>query len=297
VPSAHARATSFSREEPFTVATASATTVIAPAGFGAPGPLAATGNGILYVASGSELYKLTGRRLDVAARAPQEILSAVAVANGTIYLGEATALQAVSPFGAVTTVARLSVGGLGLGPHKALYVVTGNAVERLVGNKLKPVARASQFDGLQGVPVAGLSLGSVDADGAGDLYISASGIGYDLYELTRTGHPRFVSPFRGANGKPAPLTIGPGGIVYGEWQNSIYEADGGGISLFQLFSGGTVPDYGGTFLPAFIAASGATGAPLYADADGGNGFSMDSAIVAIYPKHRVLPLWAQDNAT
>jgi hypothetical protein len=42
----------------------------------------------------------------------------------------------------------------------------------------------------------------VDADGAGDLYISGTGDGYSLYELTKTGHARFVSPFRGANGKP-----------------------------------------------------------------------------------------------
>ncbi len=95
-------------------------------------------------------------------------------------------------------------------------MVTDNAVERFVGNELKPVARAAQFNGLRGVPVSGLELGSADADGAGDLYISASGIGYSLYELTRTGHARFVSPFRGANGKPAPLSIGPGGVVYGE---------------------------------------------------------------------------------
>jgi len=240
-----------------------------------------------------ELYKLNGRRLEAIARTPQEILSAVAVANGTIYLGEANALQAVSPIGVVTTVAHLSVGGLGLGPHGTLYVVTDNAVERFVGNELKPVARAAQFNGLPRVPVGGLELGSVDADGAGDLYISASGIGYSLYELTRTGHARFVSPFRGANGKPAPLSIGPGGVVYGEWQNAVFEADGAGISLFQGFSGGTVPNYGGAFLPAFIAASGVTGAPLYADADGGNGFSMDSAIIAIYPKHRVVSLWAR----
>jgi hypothetical protein len=58
-----------------------------------------------------------------------------------------------------------------------------------------------------------------------------------------------------------------------------------------------VPNYDGTFLPAFIAASGATGAPLYADADGGNGFSMDNAIIAIYSKHRVVPLWAQSSAS
>lgn len=167
----------------------------------------------------------------------------------------------------------------------------------MVGNELKPVVRAAQFNGLKGVPVGGLELGSLDADGAGELYISASGIGYDLYEVTRTGRARFISPFRGANGKPAALSIGPDGLVYGEWQNSVYDADGGGISLFQRFLGGTVPNYDGAFLPAFIAASGATRAPLYADADGGNGFSMDSAIIAIYPKHRVVPLWEQNSAT
>jgi hypothetical protein len=81
----------------------------------------------------------------------------------------------------------------------------------------------------------------------------------------------------------------------GEWQNAIYQVDGGGISLLQGFSGGTVPKYHGTFLPAFIASSGVIGSPLYADADGGNGFSMDSAIIAVYPKHRVLSLWARSS--
>ncbi len=101
VPSAPAGAASLSPEEPATVATVLATTVSAPAGFGAPGPLAVSEGGILYVASDLELYKLNGRRLEAIARAPQEILSAVAVANGTMYLGEADALQAVSPIGVV----------------------------------------------------------------------------------------------------------------------------------------------------------------------------------------------------
>ena len=275
--------------------TASAASLSVPADFGAPGPLAVTRSGTLYVASGSQLYKLSGRHLEAVARASHEIQSAVAVANGTIYLGEASALQAVSPNGAVTTVAQVAVAGLGFGPHGTLDVVTDNALERLVGDKLEPVARAAQFHGLRGVPVGGLDFGNVAADGAGDLYISASGIGFNLYELTRTGHARFISPFRGANGKPAPLTIGPDGVVFGEWQNAIYQADGDGISAFQGFSGGTVPDYHGTFLPAFIAASRVSGSPLYADADGGNGFSMDSAIIAIYPKHRIVSLWTRSS--
>ena len=186
--------------------------------------------------------------------------------------------------------------GLGLSRQRALYVVTDNEVEHFVGDELKPVVRAAQFKGLSGVPPLGsLGLGNVDADGAGDLYISGTGDGYNLYELTKTGHARFVSPFRGANGKPAPLSIGPDGVVYGEWQNAIYQVDGGGISLLQGFSGGTVPKYHGTFLPAFIASSGVIGSPLYADADGGNGFSMDSAIIAVYPKHRVVSLWARSS--
>ena len=56
-----------------------------------------------------------------------------------------------------------------------------------------------------------------------------------------------------------------------------------------------MPKYHGTFLPAFIASSGVIGSPLYADADGANGFSMDSAIIAVYPKHRVVPLWARSS--
>lgn len=205
-----------------------------------------------------------------AARAPEYIDSAVAVANGTaVYLGEAHPLQAVSASGTLSTLGRFSVGGLGLGPHRALYVISHNEVERLAGRDLGPVVSAARFKRLRNVPPLGsLQLGSVDADGKGDLYISAMGIGYDLYELTRSGQARFVSPFRGANGKPAPLSAGPGGVVYGEWQNAIYQARGNGISLFQGFSDGTVPGYGGTFLPAFIAASGTPKAPLYADADG-----------------------------
>lgn len=266
-----------------------------PPGFGAPGPLAVTATGILYVASGSELYKQSGRRLEAVARASHRISSAVAVADGTIYLGEADALQAVSPTGAVTTVAPVAVGGLGLSAHKVLYVATGTTIDRLVGGVLEPIVRASKFNGLPGVGVGGLDLGNVAGDGAGDLYISASGIGFDLYELTSTGHARFVSGFRGANGKPAPLSIGPDGVIYGEWQNAIYQADGRGISLFEDFPTGKVRDYDGAFLPAFIVCSGGRGAPLYADADGGNGFSMDSAIIAIYRNHRIALLWSRPS--
>jgi hypothetical protein len=276
--------------------TASAAAVGMPRGFEAPGPLAVTDSGTLYVASGSQLYKLSGRRFEAFARASSEIQSAVAVANGTVYLGEANVLQAVSPSGAVTTVAHMAVAGLGLSRQRALYVVTDREVGHFDGDELKTLVRAAQFKGLSGVPPLGsLDFGNVDADGAGDLYISGTGDGYNLYELTKTGHARFVSPFRGANGKAAPLSIGPDGVVYGEWQNAIYQVDGGGISLLQGFSGGTVPKYHGTFLPAFIASSGVIGSPLDADADGANGFSMDSAIIAVYPKHRVVPLWARSS--
>jgi len=243
------------------------------------------------VASGSELYKMSGSRLEPFARASTAIGSAVAVANGTIYLGEATRLQAVSESGAVTTVARVQVGGMGLGPKGVLYVVIGNDIEQLVDQRFAVVATAAQFKGLPGVPVGGLGLGSVTADGAGDLYISASGIGFNLYELTKSGRARYISGFRGANGKTAPLSVGPHGVVYGEWQNAIYQADGGGISLYLDFTARTVSDIGGTFLPAFIAAPATTGSPLYAVADGENGWSADSAIVAIYPGHRVTTLW------
>ena len=73
--------------------TASAAAVGMPRGFEAPGPLAVTESGTLYVASGSQLYKLSGRRFEAFARAASEIQSAVAVANGTVYLGESNVLQ------------------------------------------------------------------------------------------------------------------------------------------------------------------------------------------------------------
>ncbi len=111
-------------------------------------------------------------------------------------------LQAVSPSGAVTTVAHMAVAGLGLSRQRALYVVTDSEVGHFDGDELKTLVRAAQFKGLSGVPPLGsLDFGNVDADGAGDLYISGTGDGYNLYELTKTGHARFVSPFRGANGK------------------------------------------------------------------------------------------------
>lgn len=266
----------------------------APRSFGTPGPLAVAPNGALYVASGRELYEMRDERLVPFVSAHRTILSTVAGDGGTVYLGESDALQSVSPSGVVATVARVGVGGLGSGPSGAIYVVVNNAIERLAGHKLVLVAKAAKFNGLSGVPTAvggELGLGSVVADGKGDLYVSGEGVGFNLYELTATGKARFVSPFRGANGKPAPLSVGPQGVVYGEWQNAIYEADGGGILPYQGFQMGTVPEVTGVFLPAFIAASTHVGSPLYADSTGGNGFG-GSGIIAIYRNHHIVTLWS-----
>jgi hypothetical protein len=153
----------------------------APRSFGTPGPLAVTPNGVLYVASGQELYKLVDERLVPFVSAGQTIDSTVAGDGGTIYLGGSDALQSVSPDGAVTTVARLAVGGLGSGPSGAIYVVVNNDIERLVGDKLILVVKATKFDGLSGVPTpvgAELGLGTVVGDGKGDLYVSGEGVGF-----------------------------------------------------------------------------------------------------------------------
>jgi hypothetical protein len=257
------------------VSTAQASSVSVPSTFGLPGPLAETVNGTLYVASGAELYKLVGARLEPFVRASGQIGSAVATETGTVYLGETFGLQAVSPRGTIN-------------------VVVNNEIERLVDDKFSLVVNATRFKGLRDVPsLGGLELGNVAADGAGDLYISAAGDGYDLYELTKAGTARFVSPFRGANGKPAPLSVGPDGVVYGEWQTGIDEMNGGGISAYQDFSTGSVSQISGVFLPAFIAASAKNGYPLYTDAIGEDGFSNYSAIIAIEPNHRVVTLWSE----
>jgi hypothetical protein len=133
--------------------------------------------GTLYVASGQDLYRLTGSRLAPFATVGETIESAVAGANGAIYLGGNRALMSVSPDGKVATIANLQVAGLGSGPTGTIYVVTNSAITRLVGRSLQVVANAARFDGLLGVPSvhgAVLGLGNVAADGKGDLYVSGS---------------------------------------------------------------------------------------------------------------------------
>lgn len=257
-----------------------------------PGPIAVSPSGMLYVASGSTVYKQTSDGFERFAGASGAINSSIVSPAGVLYLGENSRLQAVSPVGVVTTVAHLSVSGLALGPSNSFYVAANDDVFRFAEGKFTIVATPGDFSHLEGVPAAGhLGFGDIAADGTGDLYVSAMGIGYNLYEISHDGHASFVSPFRGGNGKPAVLTSAPNGDVYGAWQTRIYSADGGGITRYDTFKQGSVGDIGGTFLPAFIPASPRIGGPIYADADGENGFAAKSAIIAIYPDKRIATIW------
>jgi hypothetical protein len=276
---------------------ASATSIVVPKGFD-PGPLAVTSNGTLFIASGSNLYEVEGTHLRQFARAAQQIDFAIAGPAGAVYLGEPSEVQAVSQESALSTVVHAEIAGLGSAPNGAIYVVTSNIVggvgdeiEQLVNDKLVLVAKSTAFVGAKWVSSRGIELGNVAADGEDDLYVSGIGEnGYSLYELTKSGQPRFVSQSRGANGKAAPLSIGPDGAIFGEWQQLLYRASGGGISDYADFGDfKTAPLRG--FLPAFVSSSTKVGSPLYADSTSGNGWG-GADIVAIYPNHRTVVLWS-----
>ena len=263
------------------------------AAFGQPGPLAVSRTGQVYVASGRELYRLNGDRPVPVAKAAGTIECVVASDSGAIYLGERDQLQKVSPTGHVSVVTRAHVTGLGRGPQGSTYVVTNAAVSRLVNQQLVPVVRRSQFVGVSHVPtqISALTFANVALDAHGNTYITASGIGFSLFEVTRSGNVRYIGPAR-AGGSPASMTEGPGGRVYIGVQNSILTADAGHLGGFRSFAAGAVKGLTGALAPRYIAASTAPGSPLYADADGQNGFSNDAAIVRINSDHRVVTLWS-----
>lgn len=264
-----------------------------PVEMNTPGPLAVTPTGVLFVASGRELFRLSGRRFVPVARAPEVIRSAVASSDGSIFVGEARLLQRVMPDGSVGTVAHMHVSGLGRGPHGTIYVVTNAAVSRVMGHEVVPVVRASQFAGLAHVPVevSAIDFANVAVDASGNTYISAVGVGYSLFEITRGGRARYVAPARAGGGFPSSLTAGSDGRVYLGVQNSVLWVSNGRVGGFMSFPKGAIKGFSGAFAPTYLAASGAPGGPLYADAVNGNGFGNESGVITIYPGHRVVTLW------
>lgn len=257
-----------------------------------PGPMAVTPAGVLYVASGQELFRLHGRTFAPVARAARVIRSVVAPSDSSIFVGEPGLVQRVTPDGTVTTILRVSLTGLGQGPRGSIYVVTSGAVDHLVGHRLVPVVRASEFAGLARVPPKASDIGfaNVAMDAAGNAYVTAGAVGNSLFEVTSHGRARYVGPARSAGGMPSSLTEGSGGRVFLGVQNAILWVSRGRLGTFLTFSHGAVNGFVGTFAPSYVAASLAPQRPLYADATG-NGFSNDKGIIAIYPDHRIVTLW------
>jgi len=132
-----------------------------------------------YVASGQELFRLHGRTFAPVARAARVIRSVVAPSDSAIFVGEPGLVQRVTPDGTVTTILRVSLTGLGEGPRGSIYVVTSGAVDHLVGHRLVPVVRASQFAGLPRVPPKASDIGfaNVAIDAAGNAYVTAGAVG------------------------------------------------------------------------------------------------------------------------
>ena len=257
-----------------------------------PGPMAVTPAGVLYVASGRELFRLHGRTFAPVAQAARVIRSVVAPSDSSIFVGEPGLLQRVAPDGTVTTILRVSLTGLGQGPRGSIYVVTSGAVDHLVGHRLVPVVHAGQFAGLPRVPPMASDIGfaNVAIDAAGNTYLTTGAVGNSLFEVTSHGRARYVGPARSAGGMPSSLTEGSGGRVFLGVQNAILWVSRGRIGTFLSFSDGAVKGFVGTFAPSYVAASLARRRPLYADATG-NGFSNDNGIIAIYPDHRIVTLW------
>ena len=258
-----------------------------------PGPMAVTPSGTLYVASGRELFRLSGRRFVPVARVARVIRSATAASDGSIFVGEVGLLQRVMPDGSVGTVAHMNVSGLGRGPHGTIYAVTNASVSRVMGRHVVAVVRASQFAGLSHVPteVKFFDFANVAVDGSGYTYVTAMGVGFSLFEVTPGGLARYVGPARSGGGAPSALTDWSHGRVYFGVQNAILWVKNGRVGGFQTFSSGAVKGFNGAFAPSYLAASATPGGPLYADAVG-NGFSNDTGIIAIYPDHRLVTLWA-----
>lgn len=261
-----------------------------------PGPMAVTPAGTLYVASGREMYRFNGGAFTPVARSARPIESMASSRSGFIYLGEGNLLQVLTPTGTVTTVTHTQVSGLGNGPGGDIMVVSYSGVARLVGRHLVRVVRASQFAGLKGAPkdVGAFNFGNVAVNGSGDIFLSALGVGWSLYEVSRAGRARYVGVARGAGGIPSPLVESQGGHVFLGVQNSIETVKGLKILGFQSFSLGSVPCVNGTFAPAYLAASSESAGPIYADTVKGQGWSSNSAVIAVYPDHRVVTLWVHN---
>lgn len=257
-----------------------------------PGPMAVTSTGVLYVASGRELFRLDGRTFTPVARAARVIRCAVASSDGSIFIGETGILQRVMPDGAISTVIHVGLTGVGQGPHGSIYVVTNGMIDRLVGRRLVPVIRAAQFVGLARVPSNPSEIGfaNVAIDASGTTYITAGGVGNSLFEVTSRGRARYLSPARSAHGIPSSLTTGSDGRVFLGVQNAILWVSQGRIGVYLSFSEGAVKGFSGTFAPSYVAASTYPRSPLYADATG-NGFSNDRGVIAIYPDHSIAVLW------
>ena len=274
--------------------TASAAAVAMPRGFEAPGPLAVTETGTLYVASGSQLYKLSGRRFEAFARAcfsnPER---------------SRCSQRHRLPGGGKRAAGRLaernghdgSAAGRGRpGAQPAKGSLRGDRQRGRALRRRRAQARCPRWRSSRACRECRRLEVLVWETWTQTAPATSTSVALETATASTSSRRRAMPALSARSGgrrQAAPLSIGPDGVVYGEWQNAIYQVDGGGISLLQGFSGGTVPKYHGTFLPAFIASSGVIGSPLYADADGGNGFSMDSAIIAVYPKHRVVSLWAR----
>ncbi len=236
--------------------------------------------------------------------------------NGTLYLSDGRYVQAVSSSGTLTTVAgdgrpaqladQISNGaparraglpqvtGLTVGPAGMLYLSTGTQILRLHDGRLFVVADRRRFAGLPRSTLRGegLILGNLAFDARGDLYVSVSGVGFALYELSTSGRARYVGPLRRGGGNTSSLAAAPGGTVVADWQNSIVRIAGARIEGLVSFSRGTAPGVKETFLPNDLAV--APNGAIVADADGENGWSTTSAIVELEPHRHVVTLWHED---
>lgn len=239
--------------------------------------------------------------------------------NGALYVADGRYVQAISPAGALSTVAgdggptqlnaRISsgtlarraalpqVGGLTVSPAGVPYFSTGSQILRLSGGRLFVVADRRRFAGLPRSTLhgEGLILGDLAFDAKGDLYVSVSGVGFGLYELSATGTARYVGPLRRGGGNTAALAAAPGGAVVADWQNSLVRIVGTRIEHLAIFERGGAPAVKEAFLPNDLAV--APNGSIVADADGGNGWSSTSAIVELGTRRHVTTLWHHNLGT
>ncbi len=221
--------------------------------------------------------------------------------DGTIYIADSgnNRVRAISPAGIITTVAQVPTPtSLAIGPDSTLYVVDGRGVQTIGSNgtvaaatAVVPVTGATPGGGINDLSVGGTPIAfdpdAIAVSASGDLYIA----NFSPKVLLQISPDGTASPVGGQSTiqsggtyvTPAGLASDPDGSIvvadYGMF--AIDRATGTNVTPVVTFRLNSVPGLEGSFRPSGVAV--APNGEIYADTDGANGGSNDSALIAIDP--------------